>query len=102
MNVDGAGFDIDVGAPHGIEQLLAGEDAAGVLHQLVEEPVLCWPEMNVAIAASDAVGAAVNRDLADSDYVFDEAWPHTAHYCTHTGQQLAHRKRLDDVVVGTG
>src|SRR5580658_3681370 len=40
VDVDGARLDIDVGAPDGIEQLLAREDTAGVLHEVVEQPEL--------------------------------------------------------------
>ncbi len=31
MYVDGAWFDIDIAAPDGVQQLLAAEDAAGLL-----------------------------------------------------------------------
>ena len=37
VDVDRAGLDVDVRAPDGVEQLLAAEDATGVLHQVVEQ-----------------------------------------------------------------
>ena len=35
MDVDGAGLDIDIAAPDGIQQLLATEHPARMLHQVV-------------------------------------------------------------------
>src|SRR5947208_17040422 len=37
MHVDGARLDIDVLAPHRIEELLAREDAAGMLHEMAQQ-----------------------------------------------------------------
>jgi len=39
MDIDGAGFNINVGPPDGVEQLLAAEDAAGMLDQMLEQAV---------------------------------------------------------------
>src|SRR5262245_61530582 len=45
MDVDGACLDIDVLAPHRIEQLLAREYAAGMLHEMAQQAELGGPEM---------------------------------------------------------
>src|SRR3984957_10741835 len=48
VDVDGALVDIDVAAPHPVEQLLAGEYPAGTLHQVFEQAELGRPEIDRA------------------------------------------------------
>src|ERR1051326_2324718 len=48
MDVHRAGLDIDVGAPHRVQQLLAAEHAAGMLDQMVQQFELGGTEMDVA------------------------------------------------------
>src|SRR5262249_14782129 len=102
MNVDGASFDIDIGAPDRVEQLFAREYAARMLHQLIEQTIFRRPEMDVPLGAPYAMAAAVDGDLAHGDDVLDQTRPHAAHDGAHAGQQLAHREWLDDVVIGAG
>src|SRR5580704_15355247 len=48
MDVDGALVDIDVAAPHPVEQLLAGKNPAGAFHQVFEQAELGRPEIDRA------------------------------------------------------
>src|SRR3954464_10871057 len=51
MDVDGALVDVDLAAPHAVEQLLAREHAARPLHQEFEQTILGRPEIDRAPAA---------------------------------------------------
>src|SRR5713226_3834716 len=46
MDVDGAGLDIDVLAPHRVQKLLAREDAAGMLHEMAQQAGLGGPRVD--------------------------------------------------------
>src|SRR5260370_21208333 len=46
MDVDGAGLDIDVLAPHRVQKLLAREDAAGMLHEMAPQAEFAAAEMD--------------------------------------------------------
>src|ERR1700737_1015335 len=59
VDVDGACLDIDVMAPHLVEQLLAREDAAGMLHEEAQQAELGGAEMNRAGSAGHAMGDEV-------------------------------------------
>src|SRR3982751_5955975 len=59
MHIHGALVDIDVVAPHAVEQLLARIDTAGVAHQIFEQPVFGWTQVQIAAGAADAMALAV-------------------------------------------
>src|SRR5918993_3062507 len=73
MHVDGALVDIDVAAPHAVEELLAREDAAGALHQELQELELGRAEMELLAGAAHAVGLPVELDIAGGEEVRDVA-----------------------------
>ena len=52
MDVDGARLDIDVVAPDDVEQLLAAEHPARMLHEVAQQAELGRAEMDVAVAAA--------------------------------------------------
>src|SRR5262245_47960160 len=68
MHVDGALVDIDVAAPDAVEQLLAGIDAARVLHQEFEQPELGRTEVYLAAGARDALLLAVELQIASPQH----------------------------------
>ena len=63
MHVDGARLDIDVLAPHRVEQLLAREDAAGMLHEVAQQAELGRAEMDRLAAARHPVRDQVHDDV---------------------------------------
>ena len=63
MHVDGARLDIDILAPHRVEQLLAREDAAGMLHEVAQQAELGRAEMDGLAAADHAVRHQVHHDV---------------------------------------
>src|SRR4051812_21444894 len=63
MNVHRARLDIDVLAPHRVEQLLAREHAAGMLHEVAQQAELRRPEMHRLAAADHAMGHEVHDDV---------------------------------------
>src|SRR6185312_12317839 len=64
MDVDRALVDINVAAPDAVQHLGTGEDAAGRLHEELEELELGRPEMELATGAADAVGLAIELEVA--------------------------------------
>src|SRR3984957_3574654 len=68
MDVDGAFVDIDVAAPDAVEQLLAREHAAGILHQEFEQAELGGAEWDVASGAGDALLLAVELDFGCGEH----------------------------------
>src|ERR1700732_270888 len=64
VHVDGALVDIDVAAPHAVEQLLAREHPARALHQELEQAELGRPEVHLAARARHAPGVAVELEVA--------------------------------------
>ena len=69
VHVDGAGAAEVVVAPHLLQQLLAAEDAAGVLGEVLEELELLVGEVERAAADARGVGRVVDDDLAPVDHV---------------------------------
>src|SRR5580698_6032129 len=64
MDVDGALVDIDVAAPHPVEQLLAGEHPAGAFHQEFEQAELGRAEIDWAGRARHALLLAIELEVA--------------------------------------
>ena len=73
VHVDRAGLDIDVRAPDRVEQLLAAEHPAGVLHQIVEQAELGRAQVHLLAAAAHPVGDPVDDDVAVADAVLGQA-----------------------------
>src|SRR5580692_1597331 len=68
MDVDGALVDIDVAAPHAVEQLLAGKHPAGAFHQELEQPELGRAEIDRAGRARHALLFAIELEIADIEH----------------------------------
>jgi hypothetical protein len=100
VHIDGASLDVDIRTPDRIEQLLAREDAAGVLHEVFEQAEFRRPEMDLFTRALHPVCGAVDRDVADHDLVFSQARTNTAQDGAQAGEELVHRERLGQVIVG--
>src|SRR6201987_2667195 len=102
MDVDGALVDIDVAAPHALEKLLAGEHTAGPLHEKFQEPEFGRTEIDGPAGARDALFLPIKLEIPDVEHQRDSFRTGRAHLLPSPRQQLRHRKRLDDVVVGAG
>ena len=102
MNIDGARLNVDIRTPDRVEQLFAREHAAGVLDEIIQQAEFGRPEMNFDIVASDAMGRAVNADVADPDTVLCQGGPDAAHDSADACGELRHRERLGHVIVRAG
>ena len=60
--------DIHISAPDAIEQLLARIDAAGIAHEIFEQAVFGGPEMDFLARTANAMGGAVELDIARLEY----------------------------------
>src|SRR5712691_903734 len=69
MDVHGALVDIDLAAPHAVEQLLAREHTAGALHQELEQTIFGRTEVDRAAAARDPLLLAVDLEVAEGQDV---------------------------------
>jgi hypothetical protein len=78
MHVDGTLVDIDVAAPHAVEQLLAAVDAARALHQEFEQAELGRAEMHLAPGARHALLLAVELEIAGAEHARDALGPRAA------------------------
>ena len=99
MHVDGARLDVDVRAPYRIKKLLAREHAAGVLHEVVEQPEFRRAEVDVCALPGDAVRDAVDLDIAHRDAVFLQSRPDAAEHGAHACHQFCGRKGLGHIIV---
>ena len=102
MDVDGSGFDVDVRAPDGVQQLFAAEHPTRVLHEVVQQAEFRGTKVDFGARAADAVGDAVDDDVAVVDAVVSQTRTDAAQYGADAGDQLGHRERLGHIVVGAG
>ena len=61
MDVNRPLIDFRVHAPHAVEQLSTGEDAAGALHQELKKLELGRAKVQLAITAPNPVTAAIQK-----------------------------------------
>ena len=65
MHVDGARLDIDVVAPDRVQQLLAREHPARMLHQMAQQAEFGRAEMDGLAGPRHPVGGEIHRHLAE-------------------------------------
>ena len=65
MHVHGALIDIDVAAPDAVEQLLAAEDAAGMLEEKFQQAIFGRAEVDGAAGTRDARLLLIERKLPE-------------------------------------
>src|SRR5690606_37327484 len=102
MDVDGALVDIDRLAPDIVEQLPAREDAAGVAHHEFEQAEFGRPELYLGCAAVDAMGLAVEDDVADLENRGQHLGLGPPQQGTNPCDEFRRRERLDEIIVGAG
>ena len=100
MHVDGALVDLDRHAPHPVEELAAGEDPAGPLHQELQQSELGRAEMHLAARPAHPPGLAVEQKVAGDEPARQPLRAGAAQQRTHPRHQLGDRERLHHVIVG--
>ena len=70
MDVDHIRLGIEVIIPDMLKQHGAGDDLAGVLHQIFEQPKLARLEDDLLAAARYFMGETIEREIADTVYGF--------------------------------
>src|SRR3984957_7143935 len=98
--VDGAGGRIMLIAPHLIEQLVAGNDAIGILHQELKRFEFLSGENHGLAVALDFYFLEVRRDAVEIDHVDAGGAGGVPEGDAHSGQEFAGTERLGDVIVG--
>src|SRR5262245_12590712 len=71
VHIHGAAVDEGIASPYPVEQLLARQHAPHILHEEGEQLELGGTKAHLAFAACDAVGGAVEYDIARSENVGD-------------------------------
>src|SRR5579872_3829330 len=102
MHVHRALVDIDVATPDTVEQLLAAEDAAGMLEEEFEQPVFGWAEIDGPAGAGDAALLAVELDIAIGEHGGKPLRTCAPQQAAYPRQKFRNRERFDNVIVGTG
>ena len=100
MHIDGTFVDVDVAAPHAIEQLLTGEHPAGTLHQKFEQPEFRRTEIDRTARARHPFFLAIKLEIADRQHRRDPFRTGTAQQRTNARQEFRYREWFDDIVVG--
>src|SRR6266481_551877 len=100
-NVHASWRDEAVGAPNGVEELIAREDAVGTRSQIVEEAKFECAERDGFAGMADAIGSWIDREASD----FDDARGvngrlRPAEQGFNAGDQFARAEGLGDVIVG--
>src|SRR5215831_1393399 len=69
VDIHGTTVDEGIAPPHAIEQLLARQHAPHILHEEGEQLELCGAQAHLAFTTRDAMGAAVEYDIARTQHV---------------------------------
>ena len=64
MDINRAGFDIDVPAPNGIQELLPRKDAARIFNEMFQQAEFRWAQMHCIVSAFDAESLHIHFDIA--------------------------------------
>ena len=92
---------MDVAAPDGVEDLFAGEDAARVLQEELQQAVFGRAQMQRAAIARDAMRVLVHREVMVAQRALLRHAAGPAQQGADAGKEGFHREGLGDVVVGT-
>ncbi len=65
-------LDVEIGAPDTVEELAAAEDAARVLEEMAQQAKLGGREMDLALAAKDAVRGKIHPEIVELQHVLGE------------------------------
>ena len=96
MDVHRALIDIDVVSPHGIEKMLAAENAPRASHEKFQQAKLRRAELQLLAVASCAMGFPVELHIARREKGRDMGGLGAAQKRANAGEKLRHRERLDD------
>ena len=100
MDVDGPVIDIRRLVPNVVEELGPGENAPLVFHEEFKKPIFGGAKSYLAPRSRDFMGAPVNDKFIRNKDVVKSLGRAAAKQISYTRDQLRHRKRLGDVVVG--
>lgn len=99
VGIDGAGIGEGFIAPDGVEDLIAGEGAIGILEEVDEEVVLGGGELDLLAAAGDDAAVDVDFGIGELEDLglFGGG---AAQEGANAGEELAAAEGFDDIVVG--
>ncbi len=100
-HLDRIGIAIEILIVEMLDQLGAGDDAALVVHEIGEEPILVRGQLHGRSIGDDTPGAGVERDRT-ADELARRVAGGAAQERPEPRQQLLHVKRLGDVIVRAG
>lgn len=101
MHVDGVGEPVVVRVPHGVQEIGAGDDETGPIHEVVQERELASSERHEDTAAADGVRRRIERDVAHRQ-LRAAGLVRSAQQGPHTRRQLGEVEGLGEIVVRAG
>jgi len=84
-----------------LDQFGAGHHAAGMVHQIGEQPVFVAGELDRIAVDRDAAGARIEPHRAAHELALGVA-DRAAQQRAHAGKHLLQMERLGDIIVGAG
>src|SRR5580704_14274325 len=98
---DGVGIAVEILIVKMLDKLGAGDDAAGVMHQIGQQPVFVRGELYGIAVHRDAAGAGIEPDRAAGEFAFGVTGG-AAQQRAHAGQHFFEVEGFCDIVVGAG
>src|SRR5688572_5580705 len=99
VDVYAARCDATIVAPHAIEQVIPGENHSRMRGKIVQQPKLERAEFDVLSRHTDGMRRRINMDVAVEQGVSLRYRILASKQRADTGDQLAHAKRLRDIVI---
>jgi len=65
VNVNRPLLNVNIRAPDPVKQLISTIDAVGMCHEVLQQPILSWAQVNFLAANGDSVCGRINDNIAD-------------------------------------
>ncbi len=102
MHVDDVGLRIEVIVPDVLEKHGPGDDLAGMLDQVLEQPELARLQGHGTTRAADTVAETVELEIADPVHRLHVARLAAPRQCLDAGEQFGEGIGLGEIIVAAG
>jgi len=102
MHIDSPVFNIDVTAPHLIQQLRTGIGTFRMGHEECQQAVFSWPHFQNVVTKIHPLADRIQNQAIGINGFFTAQGIGAAQYCLNPRDQFPGREWLGHVVIGTG